>query len=85
MHPLEDILAERIVVLDGAYGSALQGYNLAEEDYRDARFADHETALKGNHDLLCLTRPDVVSEVHNSYLAAGRTKTLFAVNQSVVQ
>ncbi len=68
---LAAILRERIVILDGAYGTALQGYNLAEEDYRGDRFSDHDIPLKGNHDLLCLTRPEIVQEVHAAYMEAG--------------
>ena len=64
-------LRERILVLDGAMGTMLQGYALAEKDFRAARFADWPQDLKGNNDLLCLTRPDVVAEVHRAYLAAG--------------
>ncbi|MEM9620392.1 MAG: homocysteine S-methyltransferase family protein, partial [Pseudomonadota bacterium] len=64
-------MRERILVLDGAYGTALQGYGLEEEDYHNAALADHPIPLKGNHDLLCLTRPEVVQEVHSAYLAAG--------------
>jgi len=71
MHPLKRILQERIVILDGAYGTALQGYNLAEEDYRGDLLEAHATPLKGNHDLLCITRPEVLDEVHSSYLDAG--------------
>ena len=68
---LRESMAERILVLDGAYGTALQGYNLEEQDYRGTEFADHSTALQGNHDILCLTQPKIVQEVHASYLEAG--------------
>lgn len=64
-------LAKRILVLDGSWGVFLQGRGLTEEDYRGARFAGHNKPLKGNHDLLCLTRPDVVREVHDAYIGAG--------------
>ncbi len=64
-------LTERILVLDGAMGTALQGFGLTEADYRGERFRDHPKDLKGNHDLLSLTRPDVVAAVHRAYLEAG--------------
>ncbi len=65
------LLAERILVLDGATGTLIQAYGLGEADYRGERFAGHPQDLKGNHDLLCLTRPDVVEAVHRRYLEAG--------------
>ena len=71
IHPLERLLRERIVILDGAMGTTLQQYKLDEAAYRGKRFANHPTDLKGNNDLLCLTRPHVVEEVHTAYLEAG--------------
>ena len=68
---LPAILNQRIVVLDGAMGTMIQRYRLSEADYRGARFADHPKDLKGNNDLLPLTRPDVIREIHEQYLAAG--------------
>ncbi len=68
---LPALLRERILVLDGAMGTMLQGYRLSEADFRGARFADHSRDVRGDNDLLCLTRPDVVREVHAGYLAAG--------------
>lgn len=68
---LNAALAERIVVLDGAWGSLIQGYQLTESDFRGARFADWPVDLKGNNDLLILTRPDIVREIHDRYLEAG--------------
>jgi len=65
------LLAQRIVVLDGAMGTLLQGYKLGEADYRGERFADHEGQLAGNNDLLNLTRPDVVRACHETYFDAG--------------
>jgi 5-methyltetrahydrofolate--homocysteine methyltransferase len=65
------ILQDRILVLDGAMGTMLQRAQLVEADYRGTHFADIPGELKGNHDLLCLTRPDVVRAVHAEYLAAG--------------
>ena len=70
-HPLAQLLRERIVILDGAMGTMVQQYKLAEADYRGARFASHPSDLKGNNDLLCLTKPEVIEEIHARYLAAG--------------
>jgi len=68
---LRAILDERIAVLDGAWGTMLQGANLKPEDYRGERFADHPTDVTGDPDLLNITRPDVILDVHRQYLAAG--------------
>jgi len=68
---LKQAVKDRILVLDGAMGTMLQRYNLAEKDYRGERFADWPSDLKGNHDLLNLTRPDVVEQVHRDYFLAG--------------
>ena len=68
---LQQILTERILVLDGAMGTMIQQYNLEEEDYRGERFADHPCDLKGNNDLLTLTQPEIISAIHRSYLDAG--------------
>jgi 5-methyltetrahydrofolate--homocysteine methyltransferase len=68
---LERRLAERILVLDGAMGTMIQGYGLGEPDFRGTRFKDHPRDLKGNNDLLTLTRPDVVGAIHRAYLDAG--------------
>jgi 5-methyltetrahydrofolate--homocysteine methyltransferase len=68
---LPEILTQRIVVLDGAMGTMIQRYKLSEADFRGSRFAHHAHDLKGNNDLLQLTRPDVISEIHQGYLAAG--------------
>ena len=68
---LQAALTERILILDGATGSMYQGYGLEEADYRGERFADLEQDVKGNNELLSLTRPDVVREVHEAYLEAG--------------
>ncbi len=64
-------LRSRILVLDGAMGTMIQTYGLTEEDYRGQRFADWPTDLKGNNDLLTLTRPDIIRAVHEAYLDAG--------------
>jgi 5-methyltetrahydrofolate--homocysteine methyltransferase len=68
---LERLLAERIVLLDGAMGTMVQGHRLGEADYRGREFADSPKDLKGNHDLLCLTRPDVIGGIHRAFLEAG--------------
>ncbi|MEL7373708.1 MAG: homocysteine S-methyltransferase family protein, partial [Pseudomonadota bacterium] len=68
---LERLLAQRIVFLDGAMGTMLQAYALEESDFRGARFTDWSHDLKGNNDLLTLTQPDVVREVHRAFLEAG--------------
>jgi 5-methyltetrahydrofolate--homocysteine methyltransferase len=69
--PIEDALKKRILVLDGAMGTMIQGYTLEEADFRGARFADHPSDLKGNNDLLTLTQPDIIREIHTAFLDAG--------------
>jgi len=64
-------LDERILLLDGAMGTSIQGYGLTESDYRGERFADWKSDLKGNNDLLSLTRPELVQEIHRRFLEAG--------------
>ncbi len=66
-----DLLAQRILILDGAMGTMVQKHGLVEADYRGERFRDHAKDLKGNNDLLCLTRPDVITGIHAAYLEAG--------------
>ena len=68
---ITDILKDRIVVIDGAMGTMIQRYNLEESDYRGDRFKDHTHMLKGNNDLLSITRPDIIKEIHRQYLEAG--------------
>lgn len=68
---IQQLVLERILVLDGAMGTMIQQYNLREEDFRGERFAHIAGQLKGNNDFLCLTRPDVVQEIHRKYLEAG--------------
>ena len=72
---LQRLMGERVVVLDGAWGTMLQQSGLAASDYRTARFADHPRDVAGDPDLLNLTRPDVVSGIHRAYLAAGADVT----------
>ena len=71
LHPLEALLQKRIVIIDGAMGTTLQQFKLTEADFRGERFKDHHKDLKGNGDLLVLTRPDVIASVHRSFLEAG--------------
>lgn len=68
---LQNQLKQRILLLDGAMGTMIQNYRLQEDDYRGKRFAEFEHDLKGNNDLLCLTQPDIISEIHHAYLKAG--------------
>ena len=68
---LPALLAQRIVIIDGAMGTMIQRYKLGDADYRGARFQDHPKDLKGNNEMLQLTRPDVLREIHAAYLAAG--------------
>lgn len=71
MATLKQIINERVLVLDGAMGTMIQKYNLSEQDFRSERFAKIPGQLKGNNDLLCLTRPDVIKDIHRKYLEAG--------------
>ena len=68
---LRELLARRLLILDGAMGTMVQRQGLVEADYRASRFAAHFKDLKGNNDLLCLTRPDVIGGIHTAYLEAG--------------
>ncbi|MCQ2228389.1 MAG: methionine synthase [Bacteroidales bacterium] len=68
---LKDILKQRILVLDGAMGSMIQSFNLTEADFKGERFKDHPCALKGDNDVLVITRPDVIENIHRQYLEAG--------------
>lgn len=68
---IEEILKERILVLDGAMGTMIQRYKLEENDFRGERFRNHNSPLKGNNDLLSLTRPDIISDIHRAYFEAG--------------
>ena len=71
MNKIQDILKNRILVLDGAMGTMIQRYQLEEEDFRKGWFENHPKPLKGNNDLLSLTRPDVISAIHRKYFEAG--------------
>jgi 5-methyltetrahydrofolate--homocysteine methyltransferase len=67
----QELLKNRILVLDGAMGTSIQNYNLTEGDYRGKRFQDHHKDLFGNNDLLSITRPDIIKEIHREFLEAG--------------
>ncbi|MEZ5573163.1 MAG: methionine synthase [Halioglobus sp.] len=69
--PLEQALAQRILIIDGAMGTMIQAENLTEADFRGERFANHGSDLKGNNELLSLTRPDIIAKIHRQYLEAG--------------
>ncbi|PIR09903.1 MAG: methionine synthase, partial [Gallionellaceae bacterium CG11_big_fil_rev_8_21_14_0_20_60_62] len=70
-HPIEQLLQQRILILDGAMGTMIQRYKLGEADYRGTRFADWPRDLKGNNDLLVITKPEVIKAIHCEYLTAG--------------
>ena len=71
MSKLIDLLKERILVLDGAMGTMIQRHKLEEEDFRKGWFENHNHSLKGNNDLLSLTRPDIIEDIHRQYFEAG--------------
>ena len=71
MKTIYDILQERILILDGAMGTMIQRHSLTEEDFREGWFEDHPSPLKGNNDLLSLTRPEIIKDIHRQYFAAG--------------
>ncbi|XOV90934.1 MAG: homocysteine S-methyltransferase family protein [Bacteroidota bacterium] len=71
MSKIQDLLSERILVLDGAMGTMIQRYKLEEEDFRNEELKDHKFPLKGNNDLLSITRPDIIKQIHREYLEAG--------------
>lgn len=71
MNKLEKIASERILILDGAMGTMIQKYHLEEKDFRINWFEDHPSSLKGNNDLLSLTKPDIIKEIHAAYFMAG--------------
>ena len=71
MKSLYDVIKERILVLDGAMGTMIQAYNLKEGDFRGERFKNYPSLLKGNNDLLSITQPQIISEIHKKYLDSG--------------
>ena len=68
MEKIKSIFKNKVLVLDGAMGTMVQSYNLSENDFRGELFKDHPNDLKGNNEVLSLTRPDVISAIHKSYL-----------------
>ena len=68
---LDDIVKQRILILDGAMGTMIQRHKLSEEDFRGERFKDHTHSLKGNNDLLVITQPGIIKSIHLEYLEAG--------------
>ena len=68
---MKEQLKNRILILDGALGTMVQSYNLSEDDFRGNMFADFKGQLKGNNDVLCLTKPEIIMDIHRRYLAAG--------------
>lgn len=71
MTTIRELLNQRILIIDGAMGTMIQRYKLTEEDYRGERFKDWPSDVKGNNDLLCLTQPHIIREIHGKYLEAG--------------
>ena len=71
MMTIQDIVKKRIMILDGAMGTMIQDYHLTEADFRGTRYKDKPGQMKGNNDMLNLTRPDVIREIHRKYLEAG--------------
>ena len=67
MNDIKQILKDRILILDGAMGTMIQRHKLEEEDFRGERFKDHKHSLKGNNDLLSITRPDIIKDIHRKY------------------
>ena len=71
MQKVKDIIRERVLVLDGPMGTMVQEYGLKENDFRGFQFKNHPVDLMGNNDILSITRPDIILEIHESYLHAG--------------
>jgi 5-methyltetrahydrofolate--homocysteine methyltransferase len=71
MKDITEILKERVLVLDGAMGTMLQAYKFTEEDFRGEEFKDWQLSVKGNNDMLSITQPEAIKEVHRKYFAAG--------------
>ena len=68
---MKNLLKDRILVLDGAMGTMIQRYKLSEEDFRGQQFKEHNYDLRGNNDILSLTQPQIIKEIHRQYLEAG--------------
>jgi len=73
-HPVYRALETRVLVMDGAMGSLIQEYGLTESDFRGTRFENFPHDLKGNNDLLSITRPEIINDIHEKYLEAGADK-----------
>ena len=71
MEKIRDIFKKKILIIDGAMGTMVQSYKLNESDFKGDRFKNHPDDLQGNNEVLSLTRPDVISAIHRSYLEAG--------------
>jgi 5-methyltetrahydrofolate--homocysteine methyltransferase len=71
LQQLTSLLEQRILILDGAMGTEIQNHKLTEEDYRGERFADFHKPIKGNNDLLSLTKPELIKNIHRDYLRVG--------------
>ncbi|MFT4642925.1 MAG: 5-methyltetrahydrofolate--homocysteine methyltransferase, partial [Candidatus Azotimanducaceae bacterium] len=71
MSNIQTQIQKRILVLDGAMGTMLQQYDFSEEDFRGERFKEYPSSLKGNNDLLSLTQPEAIAEIHRKYFEAG--------------
>ena len=71
MKTIQDLVRERVLILDGALGTMIQKYNLTEEQFRGGRFMEQPGQMKGNNDLLCLTAPHIIQDIHRKYLEAG--------------
>ena len=71
MSDIREAIQKHILVLDGAMGTMLQQYDFSEEDFRGERFKDYPSPLKGNNDLLSITQPEAIAEVHRKYFEAG--------------
>jgi 5-methyltetrahydrofolate--homocysteine methyltransferase len=69
--PLTALMQQRIIFIDGAMGTMIQRFKLTEQDFRGERYASHAHELKGNNDILVITRPDVIYDIHMQYLTAG--------------
>ncbi len=68
MKTIKELLAERILIMDGAMGTMVQSYDLDESDFRGARSRNHSSVLLGNNDILYLTKPNIVADIHQAYL-----------------
>jgi len=74
-------LGERILILDGAMGTMIQGHALSEADFRGRQFADHSHDVRGNNDLLSITQPSLIRDIHADFLAAGADLSLIHISE----